>query len=204
MVLLTSSVLNPLILVLILSASGQNWCFWLFTVGLLFLFFFPVKLFFPDTHIWITSSERSLLASTPAPTHHALHICMHQGLVLDYRMSSPWVIQLTPFGTVNNYVYTSNSQLSPVPNLLWVPHLHKTNHKWKYDVLLVILSFNPHHNAKIPSDHLLFIFLLWMRSLFPTEDIVFPESCSSSNNVCHQQSCKLEAFLCSPLCHLLP
>lgn len=40
MVLLTSSVLNPLILVLILSASGQNWCFWLFTVGLLFLFFF--------------------------------------------------------------------------------------------------------------------------------------------------------------------
>ena len=116
MVLLTSSVLNPLILVLILSASGQNWCFWLFTVGLLFLFFFfPVKLFFPDTHIWITSSEPSLLASSPAPTPHALHICMHQGLVPDYRMSSPWVIQLSPFGTINNYVCTSpNCLLSQI------------------------------------------------------------------------------------------
>ena len=116
MVLLTSSVLNLLILVLILSASGQNWCFWLFTVGLLFFFFFPVKLFFPDTHIWITSSEPSLLASTPAPTPHALHICMHQGLVLDYRMSSPWVIQLTPLAllTIMSVPVTPNCLLSQI------------------------------------------------------------------------------------------
>ena len=79
----------------------------------------------PETDVIIGRAEMR----TPAPTPHALHICMHQGLVLDYRMSSPWVIQLTPFGTINNYVYTSNSQLSPVPNLLWLPHLHKTNHK---------------------------------------------------------------------------
>lgn len=126
---------------------------------------FSVRLCFPDSHIWITSSKLSLLASTPAPTHRVLHICMHQGLLLDYRVSSPWVIQLTPFSTINNYAYTSNSQLSPVSNLLWVPHLRKTNDKWKYDLLLVISPFNPHHSAKIPSDHLLLIFLLWMRSL---------------------------------------
>ena len=174
MVLLTSSVLNLLILVLILSASGQNWCFWLFTVGLLFFFFFSSEAVF-SRYSYLDHFFRAVFAGLHSSPHPPCSAYLHAP------GSGPRlqdVISLGDpaytLGTINNYVCTSNSQLSPVPNLLWVPHLHKTNHKWKYDVLLVILSFNPHHNAKIPSEHLFFIFLLWMRSLFPTEDIVFP------------------------------
>lgn len=110
-------------------SSSHPTSFWaeLALLAIHFFFFFREAIFsrFPYLD---HSFKSSLLVSIPVP--RALHTCVHQGLVLDYRTSSPWVIQVHTLQHCHHNFYTNNSQMVlSCPKSSLGPHFRKSNHK---------------------------------------------------------------------------